>query len=78
MNETSFASFVHDHIDEIVAKIHELDNFSESDISMLKNQIVRGIIIRKKMPVVPYNEIRQLLIGYIAIRFIEDHIDFEF
>ncbi|MCX7679290.1 MAG: hypothetical protein N2316_08710 [Spirochaetes bacterium] len=78
MDEMSYASFVHNHIDEIVAKIHELDNFSESDIAMLKTQIVRGIAIRKKMPVVPINEIRQLLVGYIAIRFIEEQLDFEF
>jgi hypothetical protein len=27
------------------------------------------------MPVVPFAEIRQLLVGYIAIRFIEDELE---
>lgn len=78
MNSENYATFVHDHLDEIVAKIRELDNFSETDIAILKSQIVRAIVIRKKMPVVPVNEIRELLVGYIAIRFIEEELGFVF
>lgn len=78
MNAENYAAFVHDHLNEIVAKIQELDNFSETDIAFLKNQIVHAIIIRKKMPVVPVQEIRELLVGYIAIRFIEEQLDFVF
>ncbi len=76
MKPENYSIFVHDHIDEIVAKIHELDNFSETDIAILKSQIVRAIAIRKKMPLVPVNEIRELLVGYIAIRFIEEELGF--
>jgi len=78
MNAMQYATFVHDHRDEIVDRIRELDNFSDADISILKSQILQGINIRKHMPVVPMNEIRQLLVGYIAIRFIEDELDIEF
>lgn len=78
MNAMQYATFVHDHRDEIVDRIRELDNFSDADISMLKSQIVQGINIRKHMPVIPMNEIRQLLVGYIAIRFIEDELGIEF
>ncbi len=78
MSEAQYQTFVHDNRDLIVAKVKELDNFNDVDISMLKRQIVRGINIRKHMPVVPFDEIKQLLIGYIAIKFIEDELGFEF
>lgn len=78
MNETQYKIFVHDHQDEIVAKIKELDNFEDADIAMLKRQILNGINIRKHMPVVPFEEIKQLLVGYFAIKFIEDELGCEF
>jgi hypothetical protein len=78
MNEAKYQIFVHDHQDEIVAKIRELDNFGDSDIAMLKQQILNGINIRKHMPVVPFVEIKQLLVGYFAIKFIEDEMGCEF
>ncbi len=78
MTETQYQIFVHDHQDEIVAKIRELDNFGDSDIAMLKQQILNGINIRKHMPVVPFVEIKQLLVGYFAIKFIEDEMGCEF
>ncbi len=78
MSEAQYQTFVHDNRDLIVAKVKELDNFNDVDISMLKRQIVRGINIRKHMPVVPFDEIKQLLVGYIAIKFIEDELGFEF
>jgi hypothetical protein len=78
MNELQYKIFVHDHEDEIIAKIKELDNFESADIAVLKRQILRGINIRKHMHLVPFEEIKQLLVGYIAIKFIEDELDFEF
>jgi hypothetical protein len=78
MNEAQYQSFVHENRDQIIAKVKELDNFNDSDISILKLQIVRGINIRKHMPVVPLDEIKQLLVGYIAIQFIEDELGFKY
>jgi N-acetyl-gamma-glutamylphosphate reductase len=78
MNDVQYQTFVHDHQDEIIAKIKELDNFEDADIAVLKRQILRGINIRKHMPVVPFEEIKQLMVGYIAIKFIEDELEFEF
>ncbi len=78
MNEAQYQTFVHDHQDEIVAKIKELDNFQDADIAILKRQILNGITIRKHMPVVPFEEIKQLMVGYFAIKFIEDELGFEF
>ncbi|MCP4130571.1 MAG: hypothetical protein GY754_06275 [bacterium] len=78
MTEEHYHIFVKDHKDEIIAKIRELDNFDYTDIGFLKCQIVRGINIRKKMPVVPLFEIRQLLVGYAAIKFLEDELNFKF
>ena len=78
MNDAQYQTFVHDHQDEIVAKIRELDNFQDADIAILKYQIVNGINIRKHMPVVPFEEIKQLMVGYFAIKFIEDELGFEF
>jgi len=78
MNEAQYQSFVHDNRDQIIAKVKELDNFNDSDISIFKRQIVRGINIRKHMPVVPLDEIKQLLVGYIAIKFIEDELGFKY
>ncbi|MBN2159926.1 MAG: hypothetical protein JW807_11060 [Spirochaetes bacterium] len=76
ISEAQYRTFVHDHQDEIVEKIRELDNFGDADISVLKVQILEAINIRKHMPVVPINEIRQLLVGYAAIKFIEDELGF--
>ena len=78
MNAVQYQIFMHDHRDEIVAKIKELDNFSDADIAILKRQIIRGINIRKHMPVVPFEEVKQLLVGYFAIKFLEDETGFEF
>jgi hypothetical protein len=78
MNEAQYQTFVHDNRDQIAAKVKELDNFNDVDISILKRQIVRGINIRKHMPVVPFDEIKQLLVGYIAIKFIEDELGFKY
>jgi hypothetical protein len=78
MNDLQYKTFVHDHQDEIIAKIKELDNFEDADIAMLKRQIVRGINIRKHMPVIPFDEIKELMVGYVAIKFIEDELEFEF
>ena len=77
-NEAQYQTFVHDNRDQIAAKVKELDNFNDVDISILKMQIVRGINIRKHMPVVPFDEIKQLLVGYIAIQFIEDELGFKY
>jgi len=78
MNGNQYQIFVHDHQDEIISKIKELDNFEDADIAILKRQILRGINIRKHMPVVPFEEIKQLMVGYFAIKFIEDELEFEF
>jgi hypothetical protein len=78
MNDVQYTTFVHDHQDEIIAKIKELDNFGDADIAILKRQILRGINIRKHMPVIPFDEVKQLLVGYVAIKFIEDELEFEF
>jgi hypothetical protein len=78
MNDIQYKTFVHDHQDEIIAKIKELDNFDDADIAILKTQILRGINIRKHMPVVPFDEVKQLLVGYVAIKFIEDELEFDF
>jgi hypothetical protein len=78
MNDLQYKTFVHDHQDEIIAKIKELDNFGDADIAVLKRQILRGINIRKHMPVIPFDEIKQLMVGYVAIKFIEDELEFEF
>ncbi len=78
MNETQYQTFVQDHQDEIVKKIKELDNFLDADIALLKRQILDSITIRKHMPVVPFEEVKQLMVGYFAIRFIEDELGLEF
>ena len=78
MNELNHQTFVQDHMDEIIAKIKELDNFGDVDISILKTQITRAINIRKHMPVVPFDEIKHLLVGYMAIKFIEDELGFKY
>ena len=78
MNEENYLTFVQDHIDEIVVKVIELENFGETDISCLKSQILHGINIRRKMPVIPFDEIKQLLVGYMAIRFIEEETGMEY
>ena len=76
VNDIQYQEFVHEHRDEIVALIKELDNFNDMDISFHKIQLVRAINIRKHMPVIPFDEIKQLLIAYIAIRFIEEELGF--
>ncbi len=78
MNESNHQTFVLDHMDEIIAKIKELDNFGDVDISIVKTQITRAINRRKHMPVVPFDEIKQLLVGYMAIKFIEDELGFKY
>lgn len=78
MNDEQYRIFVHDHRDEIIEKIKELDNFQDADIAIVKSQISQAINIRKHMPVIPINEIRQLLVEYIAIRFIEDELNVKF
>ncbi len=78
MTEEVYTAFVKDHLDEIVEKVIELDNFDYSDIAQMKYQITDGIVMRKKMPVVPFEEIRNLLVGYVAIRFIEEELKFVF
>ncbi len=78
MNAEHYQIFVHDHRDEIVDQIRELDNFQDADIAVMKTQIARAINIRRHMHVVPMDEIRQLMVGYIAIRFIEEELGFEF
>jgi hypothetical protein len=78
MTETHYQKFIHDHLGEIVERVVEMDNFSEADISVLKGQIVTGIKLRKKMPVAPLGEIKCLIVGYIAIKFIEDELGFTF
>lgn len=78
MTEETYKAFIHDHLQDIVKKVRELDNFDYADISFLKGQIVHGINIRKKMPVVPLEEIRNLLVGYIAIKILEEEIGFLF
>ncbi|MBN1532409.1 MAG: hypothetical protein JXA20_07090 [Spirochaetes bacterium] len=78
MTEEQYLTFVRDHRDQIVAKVKELDNFDDTSISFLKTQIIRGINIRMRMPVVPMNEITQLLVGLVAIRFIEYELGFEY
>lgn len=78
MEQAAYDTFVRDHADEIVKKIIELDSFDDADIAMLKRQIGHGIAMRKKMPVVPMEEIRQLMVGYVAILIIEEEIEFKF
>jgi hypothetical protein len=56
----------------------ELDNFTDTDISFLKREIVTGINRGKKTPVAPLNEIRSLMVDYIAIRFIEEELEMTF
>ena len=71
MKTESLKNFVKCHQDEILKKIEELQNFGPSDIGDLKGQLERGIRIRKKMKVVPLVEIKELYIGFIAIRVVE-------
>jgi hypothetical protein len=51
-------------------------HFSFFEECVTKGQIVYAIQMRRKMPVIPIEEIRQLLVGYIAKRFIEEKIGF--
>jgi hypothetical protein len=74
MTPEAYNTFIRDNVEEIVKKVIELDNFGDCDIAILKTQIARGINIRKKMPVAPLDEIRELMVGYIAIRFIEEEL----
>lgn len=78
MTEAQYLTFVKDNKEQIIAKVKELDNFDDTSISFLKTQIMQGINIRLKMPVVPMNEIKQLLVGLVAIRFIEYELGFEY
>jgi len=78
MTEQTYNKFVHEHLGEIVEKIIELDNFTESDISMIKSQILSGINRKKRMPVLPMDDLKGLMVGYFAIKFIEDELGFTF
>jgi hypothetical protein len=78
MKEIQYKTFVQDHWNQIAAKIKELDNFNDADISILKTQISRAINIRRHMPVVPFDEIKELMIGYLAITLIEDEMGFKY
>jgi hypothetical protein len=70
-NIETLKSFVRSHQDEILKKVEELQNFGPTDIGVLKDQVERGIRLRKKMKVVPFVEMRDLYIGLIAIRVVE-------
>lgn len=78
MNDESRKSFVHEHLRETVHEVVQLDNFSDSDISVLKRQIVTAIYRIRKMPVAPMEDMKKLPVGYFAIKFIEDELDFKF
>jgi hypothetical protein len=78
MTEEVYTEFVQDHLDEIVDKVLELDKFDHSDIARMKYELTHGIVLRKKMPVVPIDEVKSLLVGYVAIRFIEERLDYVF
>ena len=71
MNTKSLKNFVKNHQGEILKKVEELQNFGPTDISILKNQIERGIRLRRKMKVVPFGEMKELYIGFIAIRVVQ-------
>jgi hypothetical protein len=71
MDTRSLKSFVKNHQDEILKKVEELQNFGPTDIGILKNQIERGIRLRRKMKVVPFVEMKDLYIGFIAIRVVQ-------
>ena len=71
MDTRSLKSFVKNHQDEILKKVEELQNFGPTDIGILKNQIERGIRLRRKMKVVPFAEMKDLYIGFIAIRVVQ-------
>jgi hypothetical protein len=71
MDTRSLKSFVKNNQDEILKKVEELQNFGPTDIGILKNQIERGIRLRRKMKVVPFAEMKDLYIGFIAIRVVQ-------
>lgn len=71
MNTKSLKNFVKNHQEEILKKVEELQNFGPTDIGILKNQIERGIRLRRKMKVVPFAEMKDLYIGFIAIRVVQ-------
>ncbi len=71
MDTKSLKSFVKNHQEEILKKVEELQNFGPTDIGVLKNQIERGIRLRRKMKVVPFVEMKDLYIGFIAIRVVQ-------
>lgn len=78
MTEQQYLTFVKDHREDIVAKVKELDNFDDISLSFYKTQLLEAITIRAKMPVVPMAEIRQLLVGLVAIRFIEHELGVQY
>ena len=78
MTSEGYNAFLKEHAGRIVEKIIELDNFTDTDISFLEREIVTGINRGKKTPVAPLNEIRSLMVDYIAIRFIEEELEMTF
>jgi hypothetical protein len=78
MNDVQYQNFVKEHRDEIADRVRELDNFEDAEIAVLKQQLVQAINIRKHMPVIPMLEVKELMVGLIAIQFIEQELDVTF
>ncbi len=78
MTSEGYDAFLKSNAGRIVEKIIELDNFTDSDISFLKREIVTDINRGKKTPVAQLNEIRSLMVDYFAIRFIEEELGVNF
>lgn len=78
MTSEGYNAFLKNNAGRIVEKIIELDNFTDTDISFLKREIVSDINRGKKTPVAPLNEIRSLMVDYFAIRFIEEELEMTF
>ena len=72
MREEECTLQVRDHLAEISRKLIELDGFDDADIALVKKKLQQGIESRKRLAVVPMEEIRNMMIGLIAIRLLEE------
>ncbi len=71
MKTQTLKNFIRINHKEILSKVDELTGFGPTDISVLKEELVKGIGVHNAMKVVSISEMRDLYIGLIAVRVVE-------
>ncbi len=71
MNERYMIKFIESHHDKILKEIENLKDFTPENLEFFKQQVIRGIRLRKKMKAIPIKEVEGLYVSLFAILAIE-------